>query len=154
MTGTETPTKTAPRLKTRYDDTVKGALKDQLGLANVMQVPRLVKIVVNMGVGKPPAAVVPRAPFSTDDDLGSTPMSRSQDSHRVVQAAHGKSIVCRHPARLSCLEFLRLITSRSAHRDFRGLPATSWAAWQHRFGLTTRRCSRRSTPTRSTRARA
>jgi large subunit ribosomal protein L5 len=41
-----------PRLKTRYRDEVQGKLKEELGLANVMEVPRLVKIVVNMGVGR------------------------------------------------------------------------------------------------------
>ena len=40
-----------PRLKVRYRGEVAGALQDRLGLANVMQVPRLEKIVVNMGVG-------------------------------------------------------------------------------------------------------
>jgi large subunit ribosomal protein L5 len=40
-----------PRLKARYDDEIRAALKEQLGLANVMQVPRLEKIVINMGVG-------------------------------------------------------------------------------------------------------
>jgi large subunit ribosomal protein L5 len=41
----------APRLKEKYDNEIRDALKEQLGLANVMQVPHLVKIVVNMGVG-------------------------------------------------------------------------------------------------------
>ena len=41
----------APRLKVRYRDELLAALKEQLGFANVMQVPRLEKIVVNMGVG-------------------------------------------------------------------------------------------------------
>jgi large subunit ribosomal protein L5 len=40
-----------PRLKQRYNDEVRAALKEQLGLGNVMQVPRLEKVVVNMGVG-------------------------------------------------------------------------------------------------------
>ena len=40
-----------PRLKQRFRDEVVGQLKDELGLINVMQVPRLDKIVVNMGVG-------------------------------------------------------------------------------------------------------
>ena len=45
--------KKPPRLKQRYDDTVKKAtLKDQLGLTNVMQVPGSTKIVINMGVGQ------------------------------------------------------------------------------------------------------
>lgn len=46
-----TDTMTKPRLKTRYQDEIKGALKDQFGYANVMQIPGVVKVVVNMGVG-------------------------------------------------------------------------------------------------------
>ena len=41
-----------PRLKTRYDAEVRAQLKDELHLTNIMQVPRLEKIVLNMGVGK------------------------------------------------------------------------------------------------------
>ncbi|PSO48648.1 MAG: 50S ribosomal protein L5 [Actinobacteria bacterium QS_8_72_14] len=49
MTTTETLSE--PRLKARYRDEIRPALQQQLGLANVMQVPRLEKIVVNAGVG-------------------------------------------------------------------------------------------------------
>jgi large subunit ribosomal protein L5 len=49
MAATETA---IPRLKQRYQDEIKGALKSELGVDNVMQVPRLTKIVVNMGVGR------------------------------------------------------------------------------------------------------
>jgi large subunit ribosomal protein L5 len=48
---TDSSTTPVPRLKVRYDDEIRAALKEQLGLANVMQVPRLEKIVINMGVG-------------------------------------------------------------------------------------------------------
>ena len=48
-TAGERPT---PRLKQRYHAEIKGALRTQLGLANVMQVPNLDKIVINMGVGR------------------------------------------------------------------------------------------------------
>jgi large subunit ribosomal protein L5 len=41
-----------PRLRTRYRDELVPALKEQLGLINEMQVPRLEKVVVNMGVGE------------------------------------------------------------------------------------------------------
>jgi large subunit ribosomal protein L5 len=41
-----------PRLRRRYDAEIKAALQQELGLANVMQVPRVEKIVVNMGVGR------------------------------------------------------------------------------------------------------
>ncbi len=51
MSATQTQTY-VPRLKQRYNDDLRATLKDQLGLGNVMQVPRLVKIVVNMGVGE------------------------------------------------------------------------------------------------------
>ena len=41
-----------PRLKQRYKDEVAAQLKDQLGLDNVMEVPVLDKIVLNMGLGE------------------------------------------------------------------------------------------------------
>lgn len=41
-----------PRLKERYRSELVGSLKDELGLGNVMQVPRPEKVVVNMGVGE------------------------------------------------------------------------------------------------------
>jgi large subunit ribosomal protein L5 len=47
-----TATATIPRLKTRYNDEIRPALKEQLGLSNIMQVPRFEKIVINSGVGK------------------------------------------------------------------------------------------------------
>ena len=53
-TVTETPAaeeKVAPRLKTRYREEILPALKSDFEIANVMQVPGLTKIVVNMGVG-------------------------------------------------------------------------------------------------------
>ncbi len=39
-------------LKKKYEQEIKPALKDELGLSNVMEVPRLSKIVLNMGVGE------------------------------------------------------------------------------------------------------
>ena len=47
-----TSTVERPRLKTRYDSELRAQLKDQLGMGNVMMVPRMEKIVINMGVGK------------------------------------------------------------------------------------------------------
>jgi large subunit ribosomal protein L5 len=41
-----------PRLRARYRDELVPALREQLGLINKMQVPRLEKVVVNMGVGE------------------------------------------------------------------------------------------------------
>ena len=52
MSDTDTETKVeAPRLKVLYDTELRAALKDTLELGNIMQVPRLEKIVLNMGVG-------------------------------------------------------------------------------------------------------
>ncbi len=48
----ETTTREVPRLKTRYREEISPALHEQFGYANVMQVPRLTKVVVNMGVGE------------------------------------------------------------------------------------------------------
>ena len=45
-------TATRPRLKVRFDEEIRPALKDELGLSNIMQVPRLTKIVLNSGVGR------------------------------------------------------------------------------------------------------
>jgi large subunit ribosomal protein L5 len=52
--ATKTAEKTtyAPRLKQRYDEELRAELKDQLGLDTVMQVPRITKITLNMGVGE------------------------------------------------------------------------------------------------------
>lgn len=43
-----------PRLKARYRDELRKQLQGELGLKNVMEVPRPVKVVVNMGVGEAP----------------------------------------------------------------------------------------------------
>ena len=42
----------APRLKQRFRDEIAPVLKDELGLENVMQIPTLTKIVVNVGMGE------------------------------------------------------------------------------------------------------
>jgi large subunit ribosomal protein L5 len=41
-----------PRIKERYESELRPALKDELGLKSVMQVPRISKITLNMGVGE------------------------------------------------------------------------------------------------------
>jgi large subunit ribosomal protein L5 len=49
MATTETYT---PRLKTLYESEIRARLKDELGLSSVMQVPKITKITLNMGVGE------------------------------------------------------------------------------------------------------
>ena len=48
-TTTETYT---PRLKAEYHDEIRPKLKDELALKSIMQVPRITKITLNMGVGE------------------------------------------------------------------------------------------------------
>ncbi len=48
----EATEKVTPRLKTRYRDEIRPALQSEFDIKNVMQVPGLTKIVVNMGVGE------------------------------------------------------------------------------------------------------
>ena len=49
MATTETYT---PRLKQQYNDELRAELQEQLGLSSIMQVPRIAKITLNMGVGE------------------------------------------------------------------------------------------------------
>src|SRR5947209_380344 len=49
--ATATESSAAPRLKARYREEILPQLRDSFGIANVMQVPGVVKVVVNMGVG-------------------------------------------------------------------------------------------------------
>ncbi len=51
-TATEQATRTVPRLKQRYTGEIAPALREEFGYGNVMQVPGVTKIVVNMGVGE------------------------------------------------------------------------------------------------------
>ncbi|UYM03760.1 50S ribosomal protein L5 [Solicola gregarius] len=50
--STTTETAPAPRLRARYREEIVPALREQFGYDNIMQVPGLTKIVVNMGVGE------------------------------------------------------------------------------------------------------
>ena len=45
-------TRELPRMQRRYNDEMRTSLREQFGYTNVMQVPRLEKIVINMGVGE------------------------------------------------------------------------------------------------------
>jgi large subunit ribosomal protein L5 len=57
------------RLRTLYHKEIKQKLKQELGLANVMEVPRLTKITINMGLGE--AVTNPKLLDSAVDELGS-----------------------------------------------------------------------------------
>ena len=50
--ATATESRTLPRLKSRYREEIAGKLREKFEYANVMQIPGVVKVVVNMGVGE------------------------------------------------------------------------------------------------------
>jgi len=141
-TETSTETSTGPRLKQKYNDEVKGALKDALGLANVMQVPRFEKIVINMGVGR--ATQQPSLLEGAVKDLtrisGQKPVvTKARDSIAGFKLREGQSIGCKVTLRGDRMwEFFDRLVSVAIPRirDFRGLPATSWdGRGNYTFGL-------------------
>jgi len=128
----DTATIERPRLKQRYDSEIRAQLKDELGLANVMQVPRFEKIVVNMGVGR--ATQQPSLLEGAVNDLttitGQKPLvTKATKSIAGFKLREGQSIGAKVTLRGDRLwEFLdRLISIAIPRiRDFRGLPSTSW----------------------------
>jgi large subunit ribosomal protein L5 len=137
-----TDTITVPRLKVKYQDEIRGALKTQLGVANPMQVPRLEKIVINMGVGK--ATQQPSLLEGAVADLtklsGQKPIiTKARESIANFKLRENQSIGCKVTLRGDRMwEFLdRLISVAIPRiRDFRGLPAHSWdGRGNYTFGL-------------------
>jgi len=125
-------TKERPRLKQRYDTEVRQQLKEQLGLRNIMQVPRLEKIVVNMGVGR--ATQQPSLLEGAVSDLtiitGQKPLvTKATKSIAGFKLREGQSIGAKVTLRGDRMwEFFdRLISIAIPRiRDFRGLPPNSW----------------------------
>jgi large subunit ribosomal protein L5 len=123
---------TIPRLKQRYLDTVRDQLKTSLELGNVMQVPRLEKIVVNMGVGR--ASQQPSLLEAAVADLtvitGQKPViTKAAKSIAGFKLREGQSIGAKVTLRGDRMwEFLDRLISMAIPRirDFRGLPAHSW----------------------------
>ena len=138
-----TALKQTPRLKTRYFDEVQARLKDELVLANVMQVPRLEKIVINMGVGR--ATQQPSLLEGAVTDLtiisGQKPIvTKAGRSIAGFKLREGQSIGAKVTLRGDRMwEFLdRLISVAIPRiRDFRGLPANSFdGRGNYTFGVT------------------
>jgi large subunit ribosomal protein L5 len=135
-------TATAPRLKQRYDAEIKQALMSQLGLSNVMQVPTMEKIVINMGVGR--ATQQPSLLEGAVADLtlisGQKPIvTKSRDSIASFKLREGQAIGCKVTLRGDRMwEFFDRLLSVAIPRirDFRGLPAHSWdGRGNYTFGL-------------------
>jgi large subunit ribosomal protein L5 len=141
-TNTTTVERTVPRLKQRYLDEIKPQLKDQLQLGNVMQVPALEKIVINMGVGR--ATQQPSLLEGAVADLtaisGQKPVvTKAKHSIAGFKLREGQSIGTKVTLRGDRMwEFLdRLIAVAIPRiRDFRGLPPKAWdGRGNYTFGL-------------------
>ncbi|MCC7490707.1 MAG: 50S ribosomal protein L5 [Fimbriimonadaceae bacterium] len=120
---------TAPRLRGKYETEIIPALMQEFSYKNVMQVPRLVKIVCNMGVG----AGREDAKHVTDaaEDLGricgqKAKITKARKSISNFKLRQGMSIgACVTLRRERMWEFLDRLVSLALPRirDFRGLPA-------------------------------
>ncbi len=134
--------KEVPRLKARYDSEIRDALQAQLNLGNVMEVPKLTKIVINMGVGR--ATQQPSLLEGAVADLtkiaGQKPLvTKARQSVAAFKLREGQAIGAKVTLRGDRMwEFLdRLIAVAIPRiRDFRGLPAHSWdGRGNYTFGI-------------------
>jgi large subunit ribosomal protein L5 len=143
VTDTTTETSTRPRLRVKYDTEIRAALKEKLGLGNVMEVPRFEKIVINMGVGK--ATQQPSLLEGAQRDLEQITgqkalVTKATKSIASFKLREGNAIGAKVTLRGDRMwEFLdRLIALAIPRiRDFRGLPANSFD-WRgnYKFGVT------------------
>ena len=146
MTETRTETaapSVAPRLKTRYADEIKTALLAEFGYTNVMQVPRVVKVVVNMGVGEAArdAKLIDGAVRDLSAITGQKPVvTKARTSIAQFKLREGMPIGAHTTLRGDRMwEFLdRLVsTALPRIRDFRGLsPKQFDGRGNYTFGLT------------------
>ena len=132
-----------PRLKKRYHDQIRDQLKADLGLGNVMEVPRLDKIVVNMGVGEAvgQSSLLDHAVTDLTTITGQKPLvTRAKKSIAGFKLREGNAIGAKVTLRGDRMwEFLDRLISLAIPRirDFRGLPANSFdGRGNYTFGVT------------------
>jgi large subunit ribosomal protein L5 len=132
-----------PRLRLRYRDEVVADLRKEFGYANPMQVPALVKVVVNMGVGEAArdAKLMDGAVRDLTAITGQKPLvQRARKSIAQFKLREGMPIGAKVTLRGERMwEFLdRLLTIALPRiRDFRGLSPTQFdGAGNYTFGLT------------------
>jgi large subunit ribosomal protein L5 len=145
MTETlETPaSKIVPRLKTKYADSIKNTLTEEFKYQNVNQVPRLVKVVVNMGVGDAAkdSKLIDGAVRDLTQITGQKPMvTKARKSIAQFKLREGMPIGAHATLRGDRMwEFLdRLVTLALPRiRDFRGLSGKQFDGnGNYTFGLT------------------
>jgi len=121
-----------PRLKERYLAEVRDQLKSELGLGNVMEVPRLEKIVINMGVGRATqqASLIEGAQRDLEVITGQKPVvTRAKKSIAGFKLREGQSIGVKATLRGDrAWEFFDRLLSLAIPRirDFRGLSPRSF----------------------------
>src|SRR6266480_6212501 len=121
-----------PRLKTTYERELRPRLKDELGLSSTMQVPRISKITLNMGVGD--AKTEAKALDSAMEELSTiagqrAQMRRARKSIAAFKLREGMPIGARVTLRGDRMyEFLDRLVSIALPRirDFRGLDPESF----------------------------
>jgi large subunit ribosomal protein L5 len=124
--------KVTPRLRTHFDAVVRKALTEQFGYKNPMQVPRVTKIVLNMGVGEGVAdrKKVEQAAEALTAIVGQKAViTKSRKSIATYKLRDGQAIGCKVTLRKTRMyEFLdRLVNIALPRvRDFRGLNPKSF----------------------------
>jgi large subunit ribosomal protein L5 len=138
-----TATTNTPRLKTRYNDEIRSALQQELGLGNVMEVPRLSKIVLNCGVGKATqqASLLDGAVADLTVITGQKPqVTRAKKSIAGFKLREGNAIGAKVTLRGARMwEFYDRLVSVAIPRirDFRGMNPDSFdGRGNYTFGVT------------------
>ena len=138
-----TDTVQIPRLKARYDAEIRQQLLSDLGLGNIMEVPRLTKIVVNMGVGDAvgQASLLEHAVTDLTQITGQKPLvTRAKKSIAGFKLREGNAIGAKVTLRGDRMwEFLDRLVALAIPRirDFRGLPSKSFdGRGNYTFGVT------------------
>jgi large subunit ribosomal protein L5 len=142
-TAADAPTRSIPRVKARYRSEILPALLTEFGYANVMQVPGLTKIVVNMGVGEAArdSKLIEGAVKDLTTITGQKPqVTRSRKSIAQFKLREGMPIGAHVTLRGDRMwEFLDRLLSLALPRirDFRGLsPQQFDGKGNYTFGLT------------------
>lgn len=132
-----------PRLKDRYETELRPQLKETLELGNIMEVPRLTKIVLNMGVGRATAQASLLEGAVADMTLitGQKPLiTRARRSIAGFKLREGNAIGVKTTLRGARMwEFYDRLVSLAIPRirDFRGLPRNSFdGRGNYTFGIT------------------
>ena len=132
-----------PRLKTRYDEEIRAQLKETLGVPNVMMVPRLEKIVINMGVGRATQqqSLLEGAVRDLTLIAGQKPLvTRAKKSIAGFKLREGNAIGCKVTLRGDRMwEFFDRLVSLAIPRirDFRGLSPRGFdGRGNYTFGVT------------------